>query len=91
MRYLKKIISFLTSTLKLVIDLLSLIFHNYLLEYLGGFIIWCLKGFKTSLKDEINNDYEHGLPYYKKLLTPHFIGFIVCLILLFIVGIIITN
>ena len=89
--YFKKVIAIFISVLKLIIELLSIIFYNLLFEYTGGFVIWCIKGFKTSLKEEINNDYESGQPYYKKFMTPHFIGFLVFLIFLFIIGILITN
>ena len=68
----------------------SAITYSPIFKYLGGMAIWGGKGFKTSLKDEINSTYQDGLPYYRKFLTPYFIGFIIYLIIFFIIGIIIS-
>lgn len=91
MFYFKKIISFFILIFKLILGIFSAMAYTRILEYLGGLVIWSVKGFKTSLKEEINADYQDGEPYYKKFLTPYFIGFLVYLILFFIVGIIITT
>ena len=91
MIYFKKIFSFIFLTLKQIIDLFSMLFYSRMVTYLGGMVIWCFKGFKTSFIDETNIEYEEGEPYFRKFLTSHFIGWIVYLILFFIVGYLITS
>jgi hypothetical protein len=83
---MKKIKQILISFFRLVIEFILILFYSRLLEYIGGAIIWILKGFKTSFKDEINNCYEDNNSCYKKMTTSHFIGGVAVIFILLIVA-----
>lgn len=89
---MKKTNSFLVWIGQFISSLVAILFYSRFVNSLGGFIIWSFKGFKTSLKDEINDDeYDWKQPYYKRFLTPSFIGFVGYIFIFIIVGVLIMN
>lgn len=69
-----------------------MIAYSRLSCYVGGVIIWSIKGFRTNLKDEIANDeYNWNEPYYKRFKTPSFVGFLAIIIMIMIIGCLLKN
>ena len=53
------------------------LFLSFLLEFLGAFIVWCFKGFKGNLNEEISKPHESSRKSFRNLILSALFIFII--------------